>query len=121
MLKNYNMEKFKETILEGLKNKPKEWRDGQYVFNYIDKYFGVARTVQYIDGIDCFYNDNKIDTFIEACYKRITGKKIITISDITKYIHGLLPNTWELPIYVNGNPVKAINFDYDKGQLNLIT
>ena len=69
------MENFKKTILEGLKNKPKEWRDGQYVFNYIDEYFGVARIVQYIDGIDCFYNDNKIDKFIEACYERITGKK----------------------------------------------
>ena len=114
------MEKFKETILKELKNKPKEWQDGQFVFNYIDKYFGVARTVQYIDGIDCFYNDDKIDAFIEACYERITGKKVITVSDIKKYMHVIFPNTWELPIYVNGNPVKAINFDYDKGQLNLI-
>ena len=36
-------------------------------------------------------------------------------------MHVIFPNTWELPIYVNGNFVKAINFDYDKGQLNLIT
>lgn len=115
------MEKFKETILEELKNKPKEWRDGQFIFNYIDEYFGVARIVQYIDGIDCFYNDDKIDRFIEACYERIIGKKIITVSDIKKYMHVIFPNTWELPIYVNGNPVKAINFDYDKKQLNLIT
>jgi hypothetical protein len=112
---------FRNEVLGMMKLKPKEWRDGQFVFNHIDEYFGVARTVQYIDGIDCFYNDNKIDAFIETCYKRITGKKIITINDITKYIHGLLPNTWELPIYVNGNPVKAINFDYNKKQLNLIT
>lgn len=115
------MEKFKKTILENLKNKPKEWRDGQFIFNYIDEYFGVARTVQYIDGIDCFYDDSKIDSFIEACYKRITSKKIVTVSDIKRYMHVILPNTWELPIYVNGNPVKAINFDYDKKQLNLIT
>lgn len=115
------MEKFKETILENLKNKPKEWRDGQFIFNHIDEYFKVARTVQYIDSIDCFYNDNKIDKFIEACYERITGKKTITVSDIKKYMHVIFPNTWEIPIYVNGNPVKAINFDYDKKQLNLIT
>ena len=120
MFKNYNMEKFKETILEGLKNKPKEWRDGQYVFNYINEHYDVARIVQYIDDIDCFYNDNEIDKFIEACYERITGKKVITVSDIRKYMHVIFPNTWELPVYVNGNPVKAINFDYDKSQLNLI-
>jgi hypothetical protein len=115
------MEEFKKIILEDLKNKPKEWRDGQFVFNHIDEYFGVARTVQYIDGIDCFYDDSKINAFVEACYKRITSKKIITVSDITKYMHAILPNTWELPIYINGNPVKAINFDYNKKQLNLIT
>ena len=35
-------------------------------------------------------------------------------------MHVIFPNTWELPIYVNGTPVKAINFNYDKNQLNLI-
>lgn len=114
------MENFKKTILENLENKPKEWRDGQYVFNYINEHYDVARTVQYIDDIDCFHNNDKIDRFIKACYERITGKKVITVSDIRKYMHVIFPNTWELPVYVNGNPVKAINFNYDKGQLNLI-
>lgn len=96
-------------------------RDGQFIFIYIDKhYYGIAKTVKHIDDIDCFCNDNQIDKFIEACYERITGKKVITVSDIRKYMHVIFPNTWELPIYVNGNPVKAINFDYDKSQLNLI-
>lgn len=115
------MENFKKAILEGLKNKPKELRDGQYVFNYINEHYDVARTVQYVDGIDCFYNDNEIDKFIEVCYERITGKKVINISDIKKYMHVIFLNTWEFPICVNGTPVRAINFDYDKKQLNLIT
>lgn len=115
------MENLKKTILEGLKNKPKELRDGQFIFIYIDKhYYGIAKTVQYIDDIDCFHNNDKIDRFIKACYERITGKKVITVSDIRKYMHVIFSNTWELPVYVNGNPVKAINFDYDKSQLNLI-
>ena len=65
------MEKFKQEILEALKNKPKQWRDGQFVFNYIDEVYGVARTVQFKKGIDCFYDDSKIDAFIEACYQEL--------------------------------------------------
>ena len=66
------LDQFKKALFEGLKNKPKEWRDGQYIFNHINAIYGVARDVQYIDRIDCFYNDSKIDEFIEASYKRIT-------------------------------------------------
>lgn len=65
------MEKFKQAVLEGLKNKPKKWRDGQYVFNHIDATYGVARTVQFVRGIDCFYDDSKIDAFIEASYEEL--------------------------------------------------
>jgi hypothetical protein len=28
----------------------------------------VARYVQFIEGIDCFYRDDKIDQFIDKCY-----------------------------------------------------
>lgn len=59
--------KLKEEVMGALKNKPKGWRDGQFVFNYIDKYYGVARTVQFKDNIDCFYDDKYIDSFIEHC------------------------------------------------------
>ncbi len=59
--------KLKEEVMRALKNKPKEWRDGQFVFNYIDKYYGVARMVQFKDNIDCFYDDKYIDSFIEHC------------------------------------------------------
>jgi hypothetical protein len=51
--------------------KPLYWRDGQFVFNYIDQIYGVARDVQFKDNIDCFYNDDKIDAFLECVIKRL--------------------------------------------------
>lgn len=50
---------------------PTSWRKGQSVFNYIDKVYGVARKVQFGDNIDCFYNDDSIDDFINASIKYI--------------------------------------------------
>ncbi len=52
-------------------DKPKNWREGQFVFNTIDRLFGIAREVQFIDGIDCFYRDDKINDFLNACCKRL--------------------------------------------------
>lgn len=51
--------------------KPDYIRKGQHVFNYIDRKYNVARDVQFLDKIDCFYDDSKIDTFIEYAIKRI--------------------------------------------------
>jgi hypothetical protein len=52
--------------------KPKQWRNGQFVFNYIDSTYGeVARISQFRDRIDCFYNDENIDAFIKNCYEII--------------------------------------------------
>ena len=51
--------------------KPHGWRDGQMVFNYMDEMYGVSRDVQFNDKVDCFYNDGKIDEFLECCRKRI--------------------------------------------------
>ena len=59
-------------VLKAMEDKPKEWRKGQFVFNYIDEHYApVARQVQFKDGIDCFYRDNMIDDFIDACALRI--------------------------------------------------
>lgn len=68
------MEEFKKNILKELENKPEEWRKGQFVFNYIDHVYDVARTVQFGRGIDCFYDDSKIDAFIEACWEEYSKK-----------------------------------------------
>ena len=54
-------------------NCPKAWRKGQKVFNVIDKLYGnVARDVQFIDGVDCFYDDSDetISLFIDKCWIR---------------------------------------------------
>lgn len=56
--------------VEELKNeifsyeRPKDWREGQFVFNMVDHLYGVARTVQFVLGVDCFYNDDKIEEFL---------------------------------------------------------
>lgn len=52
---------------------PTSWRKGQSVFNYIDSVYGVARKVQFEDDIDCFYNDDSIDDFINASIKYINN------------------------------------------------
>ena len=62
-------ELLKEIIYK--EDKPKNWREGQFVFNTIDRLFGIAREVQFIDGIDCFYCDDRIDDFLNACCKRL--------------------------------------------------
>ncbi len=63
---------FLNDIMEKIDDRPKEWREGQFVFNYINmKYGEVARDVQFIDGIDCFYRDDKIEDFIVAVWRRL--------------------------------------------------
>lgn len=66
--------------------RPSHIRKGQYIFNWIDQHYqypvygdyfnenafsSIARDVQFIDKIDCFYDDSKIDEFLDACIKRI--------------------------------------------------
>lgn len=62
---------FVDGILNEVENCPKEWRKGQAVFNIVDRDFGVARTVQLFHGIDCFYDDEKIDDFLSACWTEL--------------------------------------------------
>ena len=50
---------------------PKNWRKGQSVFNYIDNIYGVARTIQFKYGIDCFYNNDNIDEFLNKAVEII--------------------------------------------------
>ena len=67
-------EEFNNEIKTALKDKPSWSRDGQFVFNYIDKHYHVAREIQFIDSIDCFYNDNIIDAFILAAFNKLKNK-----------------------------------------------
>ena len=62
---------FLTDIMNLVQECPKCWRKGQSVFNIIDSKYHVARDVQFIDNIDCFYNDEQIEPFLIAAYKRL--------------------------------------------------
>ena len=61
-------EEFVEKVLAEIDDCPKDWRKGQSVFNVVNQLYGVARYVQFNRGIDCFYRDDKIEEFLEACW-----------------------------------------------------
>ena len=63
------LEEFKNSIYSI--EKPSNWRNGQFVFNTIDKLYKVARKVQFENNIDCFYDDSKINQFIVACFNEL--------------------------------------------------
>lgn len=67
-------EEFKNDIIKALNDKPEWSRKGQFVFNYINEKYNVARDVQFKDGVDCFHNDDYIETFIIKCYERYDKK-----------------------------------------------
>ena len=51
---------------------PKDWREGQFVFNRVEEIFGkVAREVQFQDGVDCFYRNDLIDAFLAKVSERL--------------------------------------------------
>lgn len=73
-----NINDFKKQIYKLVDNAPNCWRRGQSVFNVIEEHYGeVARHVQFVDGVDCFYNDSLIDTFIFKCYCYLKERNII--------------------------------------------
>lgn len=53
-------------LFEKLKDKPQEWRDGQAIMNYASELY--PKEVEVLSGtnVDCFYDDQKIESFIEA-------------------------------------------------------
>ena len=72
---NFTLEDFRNEVLSEMKHKPKAWRDGQFVFNYIDEKYNVARYVQFVDRVDCFYDDTNINSFIVKCYEALKNNK----------------------------------------------
>lgn len=70
---------FQKEIDQALKSKPKNWRNGQFVFNYIDRKYKVARSVQFEDHVDCFFSDFYITEFIDKAYERIKNLPNVSI------------------------------------------
>ena len=64
-------EEFEAPIWEDVHNKPSFIRRGQQVFNSVEERYGseVARAVQFVDGVDCFYDDSQIEEFLEHAYQ----------------------------------------------------
>lgn len=60
---------FRDSVLKAIEEKPEHYRNGQAAYNFIDEKYKVARDVQFGIGIDCFYDDEKIDKFIELSYE----------------------------------------------------
>lgn len=58
-------------VLKLAKERPSFIRKGQFVFNYIDEKYGVAREVQFVDGVDCFHDDSQIDNFLVRSLEKI--------------------------------------------------
>lgn len=52
---------------------PRYMRIGQRIFNAIEDLYGIAYKVRDTSGIDCFYDDDKVDAFIDATWKELTA------------------------------------------------
>lgn len=72
---NIKPELFKEFIYRELKKKPKDWRDGQFVFNFLDTIIpGLSRELQFEKHIDCFYSDKNIPEFLDKALELMEEK-----------------------------------------------
>ena len=66
---------FKNFVYRELKNKPQEYRDGQFVFNFLDTIIpNISREIQFNKKIDCFYLDSKIQEFLDAAVEILKEK-----------------------------------------------
>ena len=89
-------QEFKQNILDEVEKCPKEWRKGQAVFNIIDEKYRVARKVQFEDKVDCFFNDSKVDEFIDLAYKQYKRcNKEYQLQKTIEYFNNLQPFTDE--------------------------
>ena len=65
---------FSREVFAQIKKYPSNWRFGQKIFNAIEELYGVARAVQFEDGIDCFYNDAIVPEFIARAFIRLNNE-----------------------------------------------
>jgi hypothetical protein len=70
-MNNMKIEELTQEVVTASQTRPDYIRFGQFVFNYIEEHYGVARQVQFIDGVDCFYRDDKVLEFLDKSLIRI--------------------------------------------------
>ena len=68
-------QELKSEVMERARFKHSELRLGQFVFNYIHSFYGVALSVKDKDGVDCFYRDDLIDDFLKCSVRRINNNE----------------------------------------------
>ena len=71
----FTFRKLRLDVLEKAKYRHHYLRLGQFVFNYMHGFYGVARDVKNIDGVDCYYRDDLVDEFLKCCVERINNKE----------------------------------------------
>lgn len=67
---------FLKEINMAINDRPRHWRCGQAVFNYIDSKYGIAKEIQYSKGINCFYDDGNIGAFVDAAYDILSSGNV---------------------------------------------
>ena len=68
-------QELKAEVMERARFKHSFLRLGQFIFNYIHGFYGVATSVRVYDGVDCYHDDRLIDNFLECCVKRINNNE----------------------------------------------
>lgn len=68
-------QELKSEVMEKARFKHNYLRLGQFIFNYIHGFYGVACDVKDKDGVDCYYRDDLIDDFLKLCVKRINNNE----------------------------------------------
>ncbi len=78
LLEEINMTKelFYADIMHSVFEKPRYWRNGQAIYNYINvKYNHISDLIRDEYNINCFYDDSQIMTFIDKAYELININK----------------------------------------------
>lgn len=68
-------DELKAEVMEKARFKHSYLRLGQFIFNYIHGFYGVACAVKDKDGVDCYYRDDLIDDFLKLCVQRINNNE----------------------------------------------
>lgn len=71
---NMTKELFYSDIMYAVFEKPRYWRNGQTVYNYVNAKYKIADLIRDDYNINCFYDDSQIMSFINKAYELINKK-----------------------------------------------
>ena len=76
-------EEFRKQILDEAEKRHPEHRKGQFIFNYVDYFYGMSNKA----SVDCFFDDSLIEDFIKSCYDYYSDLNNIPITTIIVWSH----------------------------------